>query len=251
MAKIRGVKPEFWTDEDICQLSIPARLFFIGMWNFACDNGHLQDKPAQIKRRIMPDDLIDAAELVDEIARSELIERTDGWITIPNLTRHQKPHKRWWSTCDKPGCSVPDGASHKPDNRGTTVAPQLSNRGATADVDCEVDCEGDGDGEKAVAPQPLTTGPKRPTRIPDVFVVTDSMRTWAAKNDFAHLDLDGITDEFVDFWRGATKNATKADWIATWRNRVREVAKREPVKPAAAKATAFWDRRPFEAAANE
>jgi hypothetical protein len=63
MPKIRGVKPDYWTDEDIVDLSIPARLLFIGLWNYACDNGHLQDKPKQIKMRIFPGDDVNATEL--------------------------------------------------------------------------------------------------------------------------------------------------------------------------------------------
>lgn len=42
----------------------PARLLFIGLWNFACDNGHLQDKPKQIKMRIFPGDDVNATELL-------------------------------------------------------------------------------------------------------------------------------------------------------------------------------------------
>lgn len=145
MAKIRGIKPEFWTDESVIELSIPARLLFIGMWNHACDNGHLQDRSKQIKMRVLPTDDVNCAELLREIEHQGLIERVDGWITIPTLTHHQKPHKRWWSTCDKEGCEVPEGASHAPFNRGATVAQPKSNRVAT--TDCDVDCDGDGEGE--------------------------------------------------------------------------------------------------------
>jgi hypothetical protein len=39
MAKIRGIKPEFWTDDSLVELSVAARLFFIGLWTFSDDNG--------------------------------------------------------------------------------------------------------------------------------------------------------------------------------------------------------------------
>ena len=32
MPRIRTIKPEFWTDEKIIELSLPARLLFIGLW---------------------------------------------------------------------------------------------------------------------------------------------------------------------------------------------------------------------------
>lgn len=152
MPKIRGVKPDLWTDENFVELSPYARLLWIGLWNFACDNGHLQDKSKQIKMRILPTDDVNCADLLREIEGQDLIERSGGWITIPNLSHHQKPHKRWWATCDMPGCVLPEGASHAPANRGTTVAPPKRNRVATADGDC--DGESDGDGDTALASSP-------------------------------------------------------------------------------------------------
>lgn len=138
MAKIRGVKPEFWTADGIIEMSIPARLLFIGLWNYACDNGHLRDKPRQIKTRILPGDDVKVEQLLDEMVDAGQIIREGGWITIPDLTHHQKPHKRWWATCDKDGCEVPEGASHAPSNRAATVAQPgttVSNGVATADGD--------------------------------------------------------------------------------------------------------------------
>lgn len=253
MAKIRGVKPEFWTDERVVEVSRDARLLFIGMWNFACDNGHLDDKPKQLKMKIFPGDSDTNIEAwLDELVTAGRIIRDGTTITIPKFAEHQKPHKRWWTTCDLPLCVVPDGAAQHGNNRGATVVKPGKTVAQPYEVDCEVDCDGEVDGEKAAAPQPGKPSAPKATRIPDVFPVTDSMRSWAAKNGFDYLDLVTITDEFVDFWRGATKNATKADWVATWRNRVREVAKREGPKVTATAATnSFWTRRPFEAAANE
>jgi len=150
MPKIRGVKPELWTDENFVELSSFARLLWIGLWNHACDNGHLQDKSKQIKMRVLPTDEVDCSKLLREIQGQGLIERAEGWITIPNLSHHQKPHRRWWSTCDKPGCDLPEGATHTPNNRGATVVPPKANRGTTADVESDVesdvDVESDGDG---------------------------------------------------------------------------------------------------------
>lgn len=153
MPKIRGVHPEFWTDEDIVELTLPARLLFIGLWNFACDNGHLDDKPKQIKMRVMPSDDVDVDALLDELVWHKRIQRKDGTITIRKFAEHQKPHKRWWKTCHLDGCTVPEdappqgrnggkGASTGPDNGGATVAQPVNTRGATADVD------GEGDGER-------------------------------------------------------------------------------------------------------
>ena len=39
MARIRSIKPEFFTSEAIAALQLSARLTFIGLWTYADDNG--------------------------------------------------------------------------------------------------------------------------------------------------------------------------------------------------------------------
>ena len=56
MAKYRTIKPEFWEDEKIAQLPIPCRLFYIGTWNFADDNGVFRGNAAMMKSKIFPYD---------------------------------------------------------------------------------------------------------------------------------------------------------------------------------------------------
>lgn len=205
MAKIRGVKPELWTDENFVELSPFARLLWIGLWNHACDNGHLQDKSKQIKMRVLPTDDVNCAELLREIESQGLIERAGGWITIPNLAHHQKPHKRWWATCDKPGCELPEGASHAPNNRGTTVAPPKRNRGATADVDGDVDGEGDGD-----------------------------------KNLSA--DKSATIDRFDEFWETYGKKVDRKAAEQKWRLALRKPGVTADVLIAAAASYVTWER---------
>lgn len=152
MAKIRGIKPEFWTDDAIVELSIPARLLFLGMWNFACDNGHLADKPKQLRMRILPADEVDMEALLEELVEHKRITRKNGVITIPKFSHHQKPHKRWWTTCDLPWCKRPttgdQPSSEPPDDpsqQGHNGWPTGDNGRPTADGDVEGDGEGDVD----------------------------------------------------------------------------------------------------------
>jgi len=56
MARIRTIKPDFWTHEKVLGLSPLARLMFIGMWNFADDYGRMDYAPRSIKARIFPTD---------------------------------------------------------------------------------------------------------------------------------------------------------------------------------------------------
>ena len=71
MSRIRTIKPDFWTDEKIVQLPFEARLFFIGMWNFADDEGYLSDQPDRIKLQVLPADEIDAWAIVDLLVAAE------------------------------------------------------------------------------------------------------------------------------------------------------------------------------------
>ena len=163
MPKIRGIKPEFWTDEKVVEASPIARLLFIGLWNFACDNGHIEDRPRQIKLRILPADVEDSDALLGELHHVELIERSNGWITIPTLTDHQKPDKRYFVTCDFPGCKdakpvvrtrktpPPDPEEFPPDPHGdhyeSTTSPHRGPHEPTRGLSTEGEGDGDGEGE--------------------------------------------------------------------------------------------------------
>ncbi len=56
MARIRTIKPEIWTDEKFMAVSHGARLLFIGMFNFADDNGALVHSITELRVRIFPGD---------------------------------------------------------------------------------------------------------------------------------------------------------------------------------------------------
>ena len=63
MARIRTIKPEFWTDEKIVELSAFARLLFIGLWNFADDAGRMEFSAKRLKMQIFPADDVDISAL--------------------------------------------------------------------------------------------------------------------------------------------------------------------------------------------
>jgi len=57
MARIRTIKPQFWTDEKIAKLPIGARLLFIGTWNLADDEGIVYWNAAYLRGQIFPYDV--------------------------------------------------------------------------------------------------------------------------------------------------------------------------------------------------
>lgn len=93
MARIRSIKPDFWTDEKIVELSYEARLFFIGSWNFADDSGNLQRSAKKLKMQIFPADLIDCEPLIqDLIAHGMFTEYSvsgEKYLHIKGFKHHQ------------------------------------------------------------------------------------------------------------------------------------------------------------------
>jgi hypothetical protein len=90
MARIRTLKPEFWTDAKIVELPLEARLFFQGMWNFADDCGHIEDEPLRLKLQILPNDDFDAKKIIQDLLDAGLLTRLKGCLLIANFKRHQR-----------------------------------------------------------------------------------------------------------------------------------------------------------------
>ena len=97
MARIRTIKPEFWTSEQVVECSPSARLLFVGMWNFADDNGIHPASIKRLKMEIFPADDFSFGEIqamVTELKDSGLVneyEHSDGksyWIITG--WKHQK-----------------------------------------------------------------------------------------------------------------------------------------------------------------
>ena len=93
MARIRSIKPDFWTDEKIVELPYEVRLFFIGSWNFADDNGNLQRSAKKLKMQIFPADVIDCEPLIQSlINHGLLIEYSlngEEYLHIKGFKTHQ------------------------------------------------------------------------------------------------------------------------------------------------------------------
>lgn len=112
MARIRTIKPEFWTDGNVVKLSPLARLFFIGMWNFTlCDHGHVADDVFRLKLQILPIDDVNPEDLLSEIMAAGRVQRiSDGsgrsFLHIKRFEDHQKIDPRWKTRC--PACAQVD-----------------------------------------------------------------------------------------------------------------------------------------------
>lgn len=106
MARIRTIKPDFWTDESVVECSPLARLLFIGLWNFADDEGRMVYSPVRVKLQILPADNCDISKLIEELAsrRMVLIYQVESvsYLAIPGFPKHQKIDKRTASKLPEP-----------------------------------------------------------------------------------------------------------------------------------------------------
>jgi hypothetical protein len=116
LARIRQLKPSFFTDEDVAELTPWARLLFQGLWTIADKKGRLEERPAYIRIQVFPyDDLegnkVTLAGMLDELSRERkhsggaFITRyvVDGrrYIQINAFEKHQRPHPK------EPGSEIP------------------------------------------------------------------------------------------------------------------------------------------------
>lgn len=70
MARIRSIKPEYWSDRSIArQLSRDARLLYIALWNFSDEHGRLPGDPRWVKGNCLPYDDDLGPEAVEQLLK--------------------------------------------------------------------------------------------------------------------------------------------------------------------------------------
>ena len=55
--RIRTIKPEFWTSDDVAALDLDTRLLFIGLWSYVDDHGRGRDEEHLIIAALFPRDM--------------------------------------------------------------------------------------------------------------------------------------------------------------------------------------------------
>jgi hypothetical protein len=98
MPRIRTIKPEFFSNEEIGNLPPEARLLFVGLWTLADREGRLQDRPMRIGAQLFPYDDWSIGALLQQLDQAGLILRYELYgkkcIQIINFTKHQNPHPK-------------------------------------------------------------------------------------------------------------------------------------------------------------
>ena len=213
MARIRTIKPEFFTSEDIVALSPYARLLYIALWCEADKEGRMAWKPRTFKMRYLPADDVAIDALCSEIIEAGLVKLYgDGYAYIPAFHAHQHINPR-------------ESASQLPEppasDAQATRKPRVSDASGTReprDSDAQVGREGKG---KEVLDAAQGAARTRGYRLPNDWVLPKPWGEWALE-EFKTWTPDVVrveADKFRDFWCAkAGREAVKLDWQATWRN---------------------------------
>lgn len=98
MARARNIKPSFFINEDMVELSFETRLLFIGLWTLADREGYLEDKPKKIKMALFPADDVNVDQMLNELQEHKFLIRymvnNRKCIFLPKFTKHQNPHHK-------------------------------------------------------------------------------------------------------------------------------------------------------------
>lgn len=213
MARIRTVKPEFWTSEQIVECSIESRLLFIGLWNFVDDGGVMPLSLKSIKMKIFPGDDFN----LDAIRRMIVELSSNFLLTTYEVDEVSYIKVRGWKhqKIDRPNFKFPQPCGEIPASKEAYLAKYSSNGRRTLDERSPPDSKGrEGKGEEGSNPPTPQKGAKKRKRFnpPDVSEVIEYKNARNSQVD---------PQSFVDFYESkgwlVGHNKMK-DWKAAFRN---------------------------------
>ncbi len=245
MARIRTIKPEFFTSEDIVSMTPLARLFYVALWCESDREGRLDWKPRTLKMRYFPEDACDIDQVAKELLERNLVIKyeVDGrqYAEIPSFKAHQIINNR-----ESPS-TKPPRVQHASVTRESIAGPkkeqkEQQNQHASVTRESGV-CDasvGEGRERKVVgrvasnhppdtspsatptfaagAPSP---GTKTGNRIPENWRPSAELCSWAEGNR-PDLDIGLEADCFRDYWLTKPgKDGRKLDWDLTFKNWIR------------------------------
>lgn len=131
MARIRTIKPSFFTSETISRLTVEQRLTFIGLWTHVDDEGRCVDNARLVKAAIWPLDDRTGADVEGDLgALSEcsLITRytVSGkrYIVVNGFREHQVINRKTRSTLPGPDQATPPAEEAQVNQPATSTNTQ-------------------------------------------------------------------------------------------------------------------------------
>lgn len=204
MARARNIKPGFFKNELLAELSPWDRLLFAGLWCLADREGRMEDRPKRIKMELFPCDDYKVEEGLCNLEQSGFLTRYTingvAVISITNFIKHQSPHGT-------------EKDSELPDENGELTVHERSKNGCVT-------------GNKRKCNGEPTLNNVKPSLdnalIPDSLIPDSQIqeKPLVPSGD----DTSAYSAEFERFWKSYPKreggNPKKSAWKA-WKARIR------------------------------
>lgn len=216
MAKMRGIKPETFTDSKILRLSPLARWLFIGLWTEACDNGHVLADEIELKVRLLPVDNADVGELLSELEGVGVIRREPGVITVCNLGKHQKIDRRYFKTCGVPSCEKPETGESTPNTQRDHGEPTRAPDVRTPSPHDEGEGEGEGETLMSAAANAAAEFDTWWEHYPAKRSKPKALE--AFKKARKKVSLEELTNAVIQYGKWLTATGTKPKYAQGWLN---------------------------------
>jgi hypothetical protein len=222
MARIRTIKPEFWTDEKLSECSLSARLLFVGLISHADDEGRLDYSPTRIRLQIFPCGKVSQNQLIEwlgELNEHSLIRayRVDSkdYLDIPGFTKHQRINR------PTPSRLPAFLKEHSLSIHGALISGM---EGKGMEGNGTEGIGGSAEGVEVEQQPRAARSASLATRIPQDFALTEPRSQYAKDQG---IDPIRTMEDFRDYWISASgAKARKHDWDATWRMWCRNQAQR-------------------------
>jgi len=142
MARTRSIKPEFYSDTLLADLSITCRYFYIGLFCQLDRQGVTVDDAKLLKREVFPYDdsvTVDAVRnLVDELVNSGRLRKFShhgrAYLFCPTFKKHQHFHKE-----EKARYDIPTELLSAPCEHGVSTVSEQFNANAKPPVICNLE----------------------------------------------------------------------------------------------------------------
>lgn len=129
--KIRSIRPEFFSDPKMVELSPLARILYMGLWCYVDDEGRGEYLPKRIEGEVFPLESVPFDELWAELEELARVVRYDqdghSYFHIPTFSNHQKPNRKYDSKLPPPSPDTVDAA--RTQRVDTDPAPPVEGEG--------------------------------------------------------------------------------------------------------------------------
>lgn len=225
MARIRSIKPEYWSDEQVASWPMVSRLAYIALWNEADDEGRLRANLLYLKGRMFPYDArLDLAAVLEPIIASGkmILYSADGqsYAWLPRFEEHQvinRPSKSRLPGPPPATETAPELPAHEPsvNTHGALSEDSVNAHGGASEDSRMAHAGKEGNRERSVTSHEGSVNARRGLRPRFTPPSLDEVRTYIAAMGYSFSPEKWHAHYQANGWR-VGKNPM-VDWQAACR----------------------------------